>query len=384
MNSSKEHLVIVRTSGSVLNLSSYNCQELGLAKTLIKKGLRVSLIMAGESKKKETHVVDNKNIEVYFLPFISLSQSLAWFKHTEQLLIQLQPTFLQIHEFGMFMSYRIVLWAKKHQLPCFLIQGSYKPTQKIIFKQLELLFNITFGKYILKNVDSIGCKTKMASDYIHKYINRPTLQTNIGLDIEKFSNCEEHEEKDWRKELKIETKKVMLYVGSIEPRRNILFIIDILVQLPNNYVLIIVGDGIQADAVRRSIKDNHLEQRCYMLGKMKQEQLSSIYKSSDLLLLASDYEIYGMVILEAMYFGLPVISTLNAGAEEIINNNINGFIIPNKKVSSWCDHIIMACTNKNVLHQMKKEAYLKIVNNLTWEKTATSFIQLYDGLFIKQ
>ena len=48
----KEHLVIIRTGASLLNLKSYNCQELGLAKSLAKKGLKVSLVLAGENEKK--------------------------------------------------------------------------------------------------------------------------------------------------------------------------------------------------------------------------------------------------------------------------------------------------------------------------------------------
>lgn len=47
----KQHLVIVRTGANVLNLTSYNCQELGLAKALTKKGLKVSLILAGNKSK---------------------------------------------------------------------------------------------------------------------------------------------------------------------------------------------------------------------------------------------------------------------------------------------------------------------------------------------
>ena len=47
------HLVIVRSGGSIINFSSYNCQELGLAKALSKKGWKVSIILAGHTYREE-------------------------------------------------------------------------------------------------------------------------------------------------------------------------------------------------------------------------------------------------------------------------------------------------------------------------------------------
>lgn len=62
--------------------------------------------------------------------------------------------------------------------------------------------------------------------------------------------------------------------------------------------------------------------------KLEQKYMPAIYQASDAFLLPTRYEIFGMVLLEAMYYGLPVFTTYNGGSSTLINNE-NGIIIEN-------------------------------------------------------
>lgn len=374
-NLSQEHLVIIRTSGSVLNINSYNCQELGLAKALVRKGLKVSLIMAGKKREELSFETDSGLVKVYLLPYKALNQSLAWFIGIDELLAILNPTCIQVHEFGMLMSWRIAKWAKKHGVRCFLIQGNYRTTQKPVFKQLESMFNSVFGRSVLKQVDGIGCKTKMAERYVHKYCKRGVALTYIGLDTDVLKG----RHADMPKELaeRIAGKKVLLYVGTLESRRNPLFLLEVVVALPDDYILLVVGDGPLRANMEATVKEKHLEQKCLLLGKKSQGELPAIYNQADLFLLASDYEIYGMVILEAMYYGIPVISTLTAGTETLIEPTRNGLILDNTNVKEWSTAIVSVCEEPRLLGKMKTEAKRKIENELIWDKACESFLKLY-------
>ena len=93
------HLVIVRTGGSILDLKSYNCQELGLAKELCRKGWKTTLILAG-SKNQSLKI---ENVTVYYCKFYSLNQQLAYFVGISNLLKKLKPSIIQIHDIGIFM-----------------------------------------------------------------------------------------------------------------------------------------------------------------------------------------------------------------------------------------------------------------------------------------
>lgn len=372
-NFSNQHLVIIRTGGSVVNLESYNCQELGLAKALRSKGLKVTLVLA--SKSAGNLVIDG--VDVVYCKFKALNQQLAWFEDIDGILERLNPSLIQVHDMGMFMTWKVVRWAKKHNVQSFLIQGNYNVTQKPFFKQLEMMFNCTFGKYIIKTVTGIGCKTLKASEYVKKYYRRETKLTYVGLDVSRFDGCER---KDWRAELGLQGKKVLLYVGSIEPRRNPLFLVDILQSLPDDYAMVVVGDGKLRESVGDKLKSLNLQERCIMLGKQSQKSLPPIFEMSDAFLLASNYEIYGMVILEAMYFGLPVVSSCTAGSETLIKNGFNGYVMNDFNVAEWSECIRKMCEDRDLHDVMSKNCKEYIDEHFTWDKIADRFLDLYFGV----
>lgn len=367
------HLVIVRTGGSVLNIDTYNCQELGLAKVLVQKGWSVSLVLAGNKLEERIVHVGEKKIHVFYVTFKSINQALSSFNGIFPLLERLNPTHIQIHEFGMWMSYKVVRWAKERNIPVFLIQGSYQPTQKPVFKQLEKLFNLTYGKYVLQHVKGIGCKSNMARQYVSQYCDRKTMLTPIGLDESRFFSCEQI---NWREKLHLDEKHILLYVGILEPRRNPLFLLDVIEKTASDTILLIIGSGPMEDAVKKEIEQRKLQKKCLMLGKLRQEQLPSLYQTSDLFLLASDYEIYGMVLLEALFFGLPIITTLTAGSEMLIESGKNGFVVE-KDRSVWAKKIKEILGNERMFSEMKRYAVRNIQENYVWNKAAVNFERLY-------
>lgn len=374
-NIASEHLVIVRTGGSVIDIDSYNCQEIGLAKALTKKGLKVSVVLAGKTSSNKVIHVNDREINIYFVKYCGINQALSWFFKLESLLHKLSPTCIQIHEFGMMMSFRVLKWAQRYHKRIYLIQGSYRTTQKPFFKQLELLFNKIFGRYILNNVNGIGYKSPMAARYLQNYTKRRLSPTYIGLDIDKFNDINAYDDK---KALGIDPdKKVIIYVGKLEKRRNPDVLLDIAKLLPKDYIMVMVGTGPMYDDIKRVIDKNSLQSKCLMLGNQKQETLPAIYKMADLFLLISDYEIYGMVILEAMYYGVPVISTNNAGAEVLINDGFDGVIINNKDSVKWKDTILQLMSDNAKLQSMSISASSKIKNFFLWSETSNQFLQLY-------
>lgn len=374
-NIASEHLVIVRTGGSVINIDSYNCQEIGLAKALTEKGLKVSLILAGKTNSVKIIHVNDKKINVYFIKYFGINQALSWFIGLDKLLMNLNPTCLQIHEFGMLMSYRVLKWAQKYNKRIYLIQGSYSPTKKFFLKYLELFFNKTFGTYILNHVNGIGCKSKMAADYVHIYTCRQTINTYIGLDVEKFKL---YKDINWKKQLKLQdNSRILLYIGTLEKRRNPDKLLDILFTLPDNYILVLAGNGPMYSYLMKKIKELRLEQRCFLLGKLHQDVLPSLYKMSDIFTLISDYEIYGMVILESMYFGVPVISTKTAGSEVLIENGSDGIIINTKSIEYWKRAIINVTSDMKTLSVMRQKAKNKIKSKYLWVKASEQFLELY-------
>ena len=371
-----QHLVIVRTGANVLDLDTYNCQELGLAKALTAKGLKVTLVMAGNDHKEAVFPCDGGEVRVIFLRFKSINQRYGFFLGINKTLAELSPDLLQVHDLGIFMTWYVTRWAKKHSIPCFLIQGTYQISPRPGIKQIEKLYYSTLGKNTLRDVSGIGCKSLMASRFIKSFLNKETQLTYIGLDEGKFKTPTEI---DWKKELRLQDKHVLLYVGILEERRKPNFLLDIMQFLPDDYVLLLVGKGPQWEEIHARVIKDKLQDKVHLLGKLGQEQLPSLYKIADLFLLASEYEIFGMIILESMYFGLPVISSYSAGVETIITQEEDGVIIDEFDAKKWGNVIISLCDNEELLQNMKGKACKKIQNVFVWKKAADSFLRLYNN-----
>lgn len=86
----------------------------------------------------------------------------------------------------------------------------------------------------------------------------------------------------------------------------------------SNCELKIIGDGILRDELRRLARQYEVENNVQFLGRVSREQVFDELSSSHVFVLPSDYETFGVVYVEAMACGLPVIGTRNGGAEDII------------------------------------------------------------------
>lgn len=277
----KEHIVIVRTGANVIDFNSYNCQEIGQAKALARRGYKVSLIMAGYATSQKSVSVGDNKVDVFLLKVKAIDIRLGFFIGIDILLKRIEPTILQVHDMGIYMTWWVSNWARIHHVKCFLIQGVYQLSPKLLAGQLDRFVTWFFGSRVLKNVDGIGCKSYFASNYVRKYSNKDTKIVCVGLDESKFSNLIEH---DWREELMIAGKRVLLYVGRIEERRNPLLLLEIMKLLSDEYVLLIVGKGPQSDLLEKRIEEEHLDNRVFLLGMKAQSELPSIYKAADLFL----------------------------------------------------------------------------------------------------
>lgn len=103
----------------------------------------------------------------------------------------------------------------------------------------------------------------------------------------------------------------LLYVGTIEERKNLLTILKCLKSLPNQK-LVVVGNGKEyKNKCLKFIKDNQLENRVYILSGLTLSELASTYQNAQMLIYPSLFEGFGIPIIEALYSKTPVISSKN-------------------------------------------------------------------------
>lgn len=124
-------------------------------------------------------------------------------------------------------------------------------------------------------------------------------------------------------------KKYHLFIGRLIPEKNITFLLNAYQKIKDKFQdfpeLWFVGDGIEKKTIDKYIKDFHIE-TVETLPFVTQEELRSIYKSAECLILPSIKETWGLVINEAMASGLPIIASTQCGATAtLVKEGINGY-----------------------------------------------------------
>jgi glycosyltransferase involved in cell wall biosynthesis len=123
--------------------------------------------------------------------------------------------------------------------------------------------------------------------------------------------------------------KVILSLGRLEDtQKGFSFGIKAMALLKDKYpnlIYIIAGKGPDMEMYKKSISKYNLEGRVKLLGYVTDEQKYSLFRRSDVFLLPSSGETFGLVIVEAMHFGKPIITTKNEGSIDIIKDGYNGF-----------------------------------------------------------
>jgi glycosyltransferase involved in cell wall biosynthesis len=120
-----------------------------------------------------------------------------------------------------------------------------------------------------------------------------------------------------------------LFVGSLTPRKGVHLLLQACVLLKQrgveHYRLIVVGEGAQQDELQKFSQENGLSDRVQWIGRVEYHQLGQYFQQSDVFILPTLEDTWGVVVLEAMVLGKPVICSQWAGAAELIHDSINGY-----------------------------------------------------------
>lgn len=144
------------------------------------------------------------------------------------------------------------------------------------------------------------------------------------------------------------------------------------------WTLDIYGEGHMKDKLQHMIIDKKLENNIFLKGTTN--NLVKVYKNASLYLMTSNYEGFGMVLLEAMSFGIPCIAfDCESGPSEIIKNNISGYTIPLGDKELFSEKIKSILKNKELMKIMGKESVIQS-NNFIIEDIMAQWNNLFKSL----
>ncbi len=218
-----------------------------------------------------------------------------------------------------------------------------------------------------------------------------------GVSKELFHPFQSHNEFE---KIGIKTgERVLLYVGRIEPVKGLRTIIPALHLLKRRNkslfsrtrLLVIGGGNRHRDLVqnkeylriKESLQRRDLEDRVIFLGSKKQKELKKYYSAADALVVPSLYESFGLVIIEALACGTPVVVSEIGEMQAIVKEGKNGFSFrPNNPES------LAACLERFFLEKDKLWRKERITQDVTdtfsWDKTARGTYDFFSELLVKR
>lgn len=187
--------------------------------------------------------------------------------------------------------------------------------------------------------------------------------------------------------------KILLFVGRIEPLKGLdmlLYALKVLImQNPQiNICLWIVGGDIlqkqelwshQLKMLQQLKELLHLSTRVRFVGQKTQHELAYYYNASEMVIMPSHYESFGMVTLEAMACGVPVITTNVAGVSQLIDKKHSSLITSVNNPLLLASQIKYLLTNNNAREQISRDVRER-AQGLSWEILVKKIIDVYESI----
>jgi N-acetyl-alpha-D-glucosaminyl L-malate synthase BshA len=175
-------------------------------------------------------------------------------------------------------------------------------------------------------------------------------------------------------------EKVIIHVSNFRPVKRVRDVVKTFAKISERIPakLLLVGDGPEMTIVCKLVREFALEDRVLFLGK--QENLAELYSISDLMLLLSEKESFGLVALEAMACGVPCIGTNVGGVPEVISDGVNGFICELGDLADISGKAISLLNDRDLHQQLSNNAVQIVKTKFKADLILEQYEQLYFNL----
>jgi D-inositol-3-phosphate glycosyltransferase len=192
--------------------------------------------------------------------------------------------------------------------------------------------------------------------------------------------------------------QVVLYVGRIEPLKGIDTLIEAIAFMRGNggfedlsFCLAIIGGDPDLTPEEQSTEMKRLKQLCHLhglddmvtfLGKRDQDLLPYYYSAAEAVVVPSHYESFGMVALEAMACGTPVVASQVGGLAYLVQDGVTGYTVPSSDVEALAGRLGDLIRDKTLRERLGVQA-AQLAQDFSWEIIARKIRDQYQELIYK-
>ncbi len=324
-----------------------------LAKKLIKDGYHVRLVCSN-SKKLDPWCSEMKKDGIQIIRLkVSHKHDPRHYLQLKKILQKETPDLLHLHLWNPG-SCRYAFWAgMKKNVPIvttehdpFLLTGLKKNIKRRALSRTS--HSITVSEANLKQMLAWYPQLKNKVSVIHN-----------GIDLEAFEKELFHFSTQEKQKIRSQLfgagpdDTVLLTIAALHPRKGLKYLLRAMKKIAeqkNNTKLVIVGEGPEKNDLIKLSEKLKIREKVKFLGH--QENIPKLLKSSDLFVLPSVKEAFGLVLLEAMAAQLPVVATKVGGIPEIVDDRKTGFLVQPKDYDALAQTILALLNNRPLMEKL--------------------------------
>jgi len=263
------------------------------------------------------------------------------------------------------------------------LDKSYKFIQQLIdipehpkYKiRKSLIWNITISIYNLCDL-VLGPSLSVIKELKKHNIKPKVKYISNGLNLDNFKSKENYKSK----QIKI------LHVGRLSYEKNIDIILKSMPEIIKHHpkiILNIIGGGPAKKTLEKLVKKLNIEKNVNFLGYIKRENLPDIYNVHDIFITASTMETQGIVILEAMASGLPIIGVKKYAIPDVVLHNKNGFLAKPGNLKKITEYLLKLIKDEKMREKFGRESLLQSKSHdlqktiIELEKTYKNLLEQY-------
>ena len=204
----------------------------------------------------------------------------------------------------------------------------------------------------------------------------------LGIDTERFTPDASAKE-EWIRKFNLPPGQVIAStVSYLRPFKNPDILVEAFRELKTRNVpvrLFVAGGGEMLSSLQEMSKRLDVEDYIHWLGNVPDPK--SVLQASDMFLLASTGEAFGLVLAEAMACGAPIVGTRSGSLPEVVEEGKTGLLVPPRNPKELATAIQTLCTDPALRHKMSAQALERVKARFTVEEAVMKTIDIYEKLY---